>query len=147
MDLKRTLEQMASEFAPVLKEKDMDCRLSLPPELSAVCDPDKMARVFDNLLSNAFHYGYPGSTILVEGSQEEGSVHLTFSNAGPTIPPEKHSRMFERFFRLDTSRGTRTRNAGLGLAIAKEIVEAHGGTITAESAREQIRFLLTLPAS
>ena len=147
VDLKRTLEQMASEFAPVLKEKDMDCRLSLPPELSAVCDPDKMARVFDNLLSNAFHYGYPGSTILVEGSREEGAVHLTFSNAGPTIPPEKLSRMFERFFRLDTSRGTRTGNAGLGLAIAKEIVEAHSGTITAESAREQIRFLLTLPAS
>ena len=147
VDLRRMLEQMASEFAPVLKEKDMDCRLSLPQELSAVCDPDKMARVFDNLLSNAFHYGYPGSTILVEGSREEGAVHLTFSNAGPTIPPEKLSRMFERFFRLDTSRGTRTGNAGLGLAIAKEIVEAHGGTITAESAREQIRFLLTLPAS
>ena len=147
VNLKRMLQQMASEFAPVLKEKEMDCRLSLPPELSAVCDPDKMARVFDNLLSNAFHYGYPGSTILVEGSQEKGAVHLTFSNAGPTIPPEKLSRMFERFFRLDASRGTRTGNAGLGLAIAKEIVEAHGGTITAESAREQIRFLLTLPAS
>ena len=53
--------------------------------------------------------------------------------------------MFERFFRLDPSRGTRTGNAGLGLAIAKEIVEAHGGTIAAESQGEQVEFTVTLP--
>ena len=70
---------------------------------------------------------------------------LTFSNAGRTIPPEKLERMFEQFFRLDSSRGTGSGNAGLGLAIAREIVEAHGGAIYARSADEQIIFTVLLP--
>ena len=77
--------------------------------------------------------------------QEKGHVTITFRNAGATIPPEKLSRMFEQFFRLDTSRASRTGNAGLGLAIAREIVNAHGGAITAKSAQEQILFTVTLP--
>ena len=144
-DLKRMLEQMCSEFGPVLAQRQITCVLKLPGELRAVCDPDKMARVFDNLLNNACHYAYPNSTLHVHAWQEAGQVTITFHNAGATIPPEKLSRMFEQFFRLDTSRGTRTGNAGLGLAIAKEIVEAHGGTIAAQSAREQITFTVTLP--
>ena len=144
-DLKRMLEQMCSEFAPVLAEHRLGCRLSLPEGLHAVCDADKMARVFDNLLSNACHYAYPGTDLEAEGRMEGDRVVLTFRNAGAHIPPEKLARMFERFFRLDPSRGTRTGNAGLGLAIAKEIVEAHGGTIAAESQGEQVEFTVTLP--
>ena len=145
VDLKRMLEQMCSEFEPVLAQRRMSCVLKLPGELRAHCDPDKMARVFDNLLNNACHYAYPDSTLHVHAWQEEDQVTITFHNAGATIPPEKLARMFEQFFRLDTSRSTRTGNAGLGLAIAKEIVEAHGGAITAQSAREQITFTVTLP--
>ena len=144
-DLKRMLEQMCSEFGPVLAQRGMTCRLDLPGELRAVCDPDKMARVFDNLLNNACHYAYPNSVLRVAARAEGAQIVLTFRNAGPTIPPEKLSRMFEQFFRLDASRGTRTGNAGLGLAIAKEIVEAHGGTITARSEREEVLFTVTLP--
>lgn len=144
-DLKRMLEQMCSEFAPVLAEHRLGCRLSLPEGLHAVCDADKMARVFDNLLSNACHYAYPGTDLEAQGRMEGDRVVLTFRNAGAHIPPEKLARMFERFFRLDPSRGTRTGNAGLGLAIAKEIVEAHGGTIAAESQGEQVEFTVTLP--
>ena len=146
VDLKRMLEQVCSEFEPVLQEKGMHCVLSLPPHLFAVCDADKLARVFDNLLNNACHYGYPGATIHVAGQEEEGMIVLTFRNAGPTIPADKLERMFEQFFRLDPSRGSGTGNAGLGLAIAKEIVEAHGGTIRAQSADEEVTFTVTLPA-
>ena len=145
-DLKRMLEQMCSEFEPVLREHQLTCELALEEGLRAVCDPDKLARVFDNLLNNACHYAYPGSTLYVEGRREAGKAVLTFRNAGPHIPPEKLERMFERFFRLDAARGTRTGNAGLGLAIAREIVEAHGGTITARSEGEQVEFTVTLPA-
>ena len=77
--------------------------------------------------------------------EADAQVTITFQNAGATIPPEKLSRMFEQFFRLDPSRGSHTGNAGLGLAIAKEIVEAHGGAITAQSAQEQVVFTVTLP--
>lgn len=144
-DLKRMLEQMCSEFVPILGRRGMTCALDLPAELRAVCDPNKMARVFDNLFNNACHYAYPGSVLRIAARTEGGQVVLTFCNAGPTIPPEKLSRMFEQFFRLDTSRGTNTGNAGLGLAIAREIVEAHGGTITAQSAQEQVIFTVMLP--
>ena len=144
-DLRRMLEQMCSEFGPVLAGRQMRCELDLPQELRIVCDPDKMARVMDNLLNNACHYAYPGSTVYVRAWEEEKRVCMTFRNAGATIPPEKLTRMFEQFFRLDASRGTRTGNAGLGLAIAKEIVEAHGGTIAAQSAEEQVVFTVVLP--
>ena len=145
VDLKRLLEQMCSEFGPVLARRQMTCALDLPGELRLICDPDKMARVFDNLLNNACHYAYPGSTLYVKAWEADAQVTITFQNAGATIPPEKLSRMFEQFFRLDPSRGSHTGNAGLGLAIAKEIVEAHGGAITAQSAQEQVVFTVTLP--
>ena len=144
-DLRRMLEQMCSEFGPVLAGRQMRCELDLPQELRIVCDPDKMARVMDNLLNNACHYAYPGSTVYVRAWEEEKRVCMTFRNAGATIPPEKLARMFEQFFRLDASRGTRTGGAGLGLAIAREIVEAHGGTIAAQSAEEQVVFTVVLP--
>ena len=144
-DLRRMLEQMCSEFGPVLAGRQMRCELDLPQELRIVCDPDKMARVMDNLLNNACHYAYPGSTVYVRAWEEEKRVCMTFRNAGATIPPEKLTRMFEQFFRLDASRGIRTGNAGLGLAIAREIVEAHGGTIAAQSAEEQVVFTVVLP--
>lgn len=146
VDLKRMLEQLCSEFEPVFARSELKYRLDLPENFRVVCDPDKMARVFDNLLNNACHYAYPASLIRVEGRLAQGQAVLTFTNAGATIPPEKLSRMFERFFRLDSSRGTRTGNAGLGLAIAKEIVEAHGGIIAADSREEQVIFTVSLPA-
>jgi two-component system sensor histidine kinase VanS len=78
---------------------------------------------------------------------EQSHHHITvrIENHGKTIPPEKLDRIFEQFFRLDTSRSSSTGGSGLGLAIAKEIVELHKGTITAESANEHITFTVTLP--
>lgn len=146
-DLTRMLEQVVSEFGPMLAEKDLTCRTDLPPRMEYPCDPDKMARVFDNLLRNACHYSYPGTQVTIRAEQSPDELLLTFENHGRTIPPEKLERLFEQFYRLDESRATRTGGAGLGLAIAKEIVELHGGSINAESADEQIRFLVHLPLS
>ena len=70
---------------------------------------------------------------------------MNIKNRGKTISPEKLSRIFEQFFRLDSSRASATGGAGLGLAIAKEIVERHGGSIRAESADETIVFTVELP--
>ena len=144
-DLTRMLEQVASEFAPQFAEKDLRCELELPPRLAYDCDPDKLARVFDNLLRNAFHYSFPGSTVRIAGRREEDAVVLTFTNEGRTIPAEKLERIFDQFFRLDSSRATRTGGAGLGLAIAKEILALHGGTIRAASADNRITFTVRLP--
>lgn len=144
VDLTRMLEQIVSEFQPIFAEKGLQCSLDLPQKLTYNCDPDKLARVFDNLLRNASYYSLPDSTVEIIGRLAEGEIVLTFSNAGKTIPQEKLDRIFEQFFRLDSSRATRTGGAGLGLAIAKEIVELHGGTIRADSAGERIVFTLRL---
>lgn len=147
VDLKRLLEQVASEFEPVFREKELTCTLDLPAELRCEGDPDKLARVFDNLLRNAEHYSFPHTEVQIRAEQGEDSVTLQFTNAGRTIPPEKLDRLFEQFFRLDSSRGTSAGGAGLGLAIARQIVQAHGGSIRAESADNTITFTVTLPAA
>lgn len=145
VDLSRMLQQVVSEFEPMLAEEQLTCTLDLPPRMDYPCDPDKLARVFDNLLRNACHYSTPGTEVQISGAETGASIVLSFHNEGRTIPPEKLERIFEQFFRLDSSRATRTGGAGLGLAIAKEIVELHGGTISARSWDNQVEFQVTLP--
>ena len=145
VDLSRMLQQVVSEFEPMLAEEQLTCALDLPARMDYPCDPDKLARVFDNLLRNACHYSTPGTNVQISGAETDTSIVLTFHNEGRTIPPEKLERIFDQFFRLDSSRATRTGGAGLGLAIAKEIVELHGGTISARSWDNQVEFQVTLP--
>ena len=106
-----------------------------------------MQRVFDNLIRNAVNYSYSGTEIILEMSVLQGIVRICVKNHGRTIPPEKLSHIFEQFFRVDASRASATGGAGLGLAIAKEIVELHGGKILAESAQETIAFTVELPGA
>ena len=145
VDLSRMLQQVVSEFEPMLAEEQLTCTLDLPARMDYPCDPDKLARVFDNLLRNACHYSTPGTNVQISGAETDTSIVLSFHNEGRTIPPEKLERIFDQFFRLDSSRATRTGGAGLGLAIAKEIVELHGGTISAQSWDNQVEFQVTLP--
>ena len=147
VNLRRVLEQITFEFGPILAEKRMTWNLQLASDVRLACDPDKMERVLDNLFRNAVNYGYPDTEISVTMEQCDGCILVRVKNHGRTIPPEKLSHIFEQFFRLDAARSTSTGGAGLGLAIAKEIVELHGGTITAESADESVVFTVTLPAA
>ena len=145
MNLTRLLEQSTFEFAPVLAEKQLTWRLQLTPDVPLHCDPDKLQRVFDNLFRNAVNYSYPGTEISVCLTRYVGGVRVLVQNRGATIPEEKLTRIFSQFFRLDTARRSDTGGAGLGLAIAKEIVERHGGSIQAQSADESIQFTVLLP--
>lgn len=145
VSLTRLLEQTAFEFEPAMQEKGLTWKLSLEPDVSLLCDGEKLSRVFDNLFRNAVNYSYPDTEIALSLKKESGRVLVEVKNRGRTIPPEKLSRLFEQFFRLDASRGTATGGAGLGLAIAKQIVEKHGGSIRAESAEESVCFTVELP--
>lgn len=147
VDLTRMLEQTCSEFEPSFAEKQLRYTLELPPQMPCECDPDKLARVFDNLLRNANFYSFPDTEIRVSGEETRGLITLRFENSGPTIPREKLDRIFEQFFRLDSSRSSASGGAGLGLAIAKEIVRLHGGSICAASEDNRIVFTVTLPRS
>ena len=144
-DLGRMLEQLASEFLPILGEKDLTWEARIAPGVELLCDRDKLQRVLDNLIRNAVSYSYPGTAITLTMAREGDEAVLTVQNHGRTIPPEKLERIFQQFYRVDTSRSSSTGGAGLGLAIAKEIVELHGGSIRAESESESITFTVRLP--
>lgn len=145
INLTRMLEQLVYEFKPMLLEKNLKCELDIPPNIMIKIDANKMQRVFDNLLRNAVNYSFDNGTIYIAVKQDENNLHIKFTNCGNTIPKEKLERIFEQFYRLDTARSSRSVGAGLGLAIAKEIVELHNGTITAESKDETIEFEVILP--
>lgn len=140
VNLTRLLEQLAYEFKPMLSGKDLVCMLDAAPDIMIKCDVDKMQRVFDNLLRNAVNYSFEKGEITIRVTQEGRNVHIVFSNQGNTIPPDRLERIFEQFYRLDSARSSRSGGAGLGLAIAKKIVESHGGRITARSENETIEF-------
>lgn len=145
LNISRMLEQIVSEFEPVLAEKELRWQTKIAPDVRLTCDVDKMQRVFDNLIRNAVNYSYCGTEISLDMAVREGMAQICVKNHGRTIPPEKLSHIFEQFFRVDASRASATGGAGLGLAIAKEIVELHGGCIRAESMEETIVFTVELP--
>lgn len=144
VNLTRLLEQLTYEFKPMLLEKNLECRLEIAPDTMICCDVDKIQRVFDNLLRNAVNYSFENTEIRIAAAQAGENISLEFINHGNTIPEEKLERIFRQFYRLDAARGSGG-GAGLGLAIAKEIVELHGGAITAASADEVISFRVVLP--
>ncbi len=119
----------------------MTCRLHAAPDMMLRCDANKMQRVFDNLLRNAVFYGDENSAIDITATQDDASTAIQFVNRGETIPEDRLVRIFEQFYRLDAARGTNHGGAGLGLAIAKEIVERHAGQLSAQSENEQTTLI------
>lgn len=136
------LEQIAYEFRPLLAEKQLTYRLELEKDVHLVCDVDKLSRVFDNLLRNAINYSYEQGEIVIAMRCKGEEAEIVFTNPGKTIPLEKRNHIFEQFFRMESARGTKTGGAGLGLAIAREIIRTHGGELVCESENEQIHFIL-----
>ena len=146
MDLSIFLEQIADENYAMLQKKGMTCAVDAQEGLMIKGDPDKLARVFENLLRNAVAYGSENTQILIQARGGHGRTTIVFTNEGPQIPQKKLEMIFERFYRADDSRSSKTGGSGLGLAIAKQVVELHGGTITAASDRKNTRFIVTFPA-
>lgn len=146
LDLSMMLEQIADELYAVLKEKNLRCDVQIDDTLMIYGDADKLARVFDNLLRNAIAYCDKGTAIRIQAKERHQEIEIVVANEGEKIPEEELSAIFEKFYRVDGSRSSKTGGAGLGLAIAKEIVELHHGTIRAESDEWETRFIVTLPA-
>ncbi|MBC2425529.1 sensor histidine kinase, partial [Clostridium beijerinckii] len=143
IDLYYMLVQMTDEFYPVLSAHGNTIKLDANEDLTVYGDSVKLARVFNNILKNAISYSYPDTEIIVGAKAIDASVQITFCNHGKTIPASKLDAIFDKFFRLDETRATNTGGAGLGLAIAKEIITLHGGSIIAESENEITTFFMT----
>ena len=139
------LQQMADEFYPMLTPQEKQVSVNVPDGLTLWGDADKLARVFNNILKNAIAYSYENSVIDISAKQQDKNIVITFTNQGNPIPQAKLETIFEKFYRLDSARSTNTGGAGLGLAIAQEIVTAHDGTISVESNTENTTFTVKLP--
>ncbi len=145
IDLGLMLSQMTEEFYPMFKAKNLKCRIDVNEKIMMFADADKIARVFDNLLKNAVSYSYENSTIIIGARKRNGYVIVKFRNRCDEIPKENLDRLFEKFYRLDSSRASATGGSGLGLAISKQIVELHGGTLKAKSSTDHTDFIVILP--
>lgn len=147
-DMVQLLEQLVIDFHLQAEEKGMALNVYASTEKIAMWgDTDKLVRVFSNLISNALKYGNDGNEIAIELEQKDKEwVHIQIKNDGEPIPNEALEQLFERFYRAETSRSQEFASTGLGLAIAKSIVELHHGKIYAETSEEWTSFIVELPS-
>lgn len=144
IDLYYMLVQMTDEFYPQLAAKGKQTVIHAPEDLTVFGDPDKLARVFNNIMKNAAAYSENNTIIEINAGLKGDMVSIEFKNTG-SIPKDKLTTIFEKFYRLDTARSSEKGGSGLGLAIAKEIVIAHGGRIYADSDEKYTTFTVELP--
>ena len=145
INLNLMLEQIADDFYPTLKEMNKKINFTSDEKTILYADPDKLSRVFNNLIKNAVNYSKENTDIDISILNKENQATVKITNKGKQIPKEKLDKIFEKFYRLDSSRTSKTGGSGLGLAIAKEMVELHGGRIYAESDMKETTFSVILP--
>ncbi len=134
------------DMRPMVESRGMDLAVQVASDLPSVfVDARQIGHVFSNLISNAVAHSKPGDEILIAAHPQNGNVRFSVTDHGPGIPAEHQARLFERFFRVP---GSDPRGAGLGLAIAREIVAAHGGQIGVNSLPGLgAEFYFVLPAA
>ncbi|MFM9278440.1 sensor histidine kinase [Paenibacillus jiagnxiensis] len=148
IDVFQLLDQLLFEFEPIAQENGIHIVKEIGDSpVIALMDSGKIARAIDNLLMNALKYSVkPGTVrILMKSSHEQ--IHIEIENKGNPITQEQEHKLFERFYKVDHSRsseGIQT-GAGLGLSIARNIIELHGGTLTLNHKKNIFEFTLTLP--
>lgn len=149
VDLCALLSEVAEQMAPMAERKSVHLQTLCVPELAAQADQDRLKQVLLNLVDNAIRYSPADGVVCLQGGagHSPGMVSVQVSDKGPGIPPDDLPHIFDRFYRGDASRARVTGNAGLGLSIARAIVEAHGGSISVQSTPgEGAYFTIALPA-
>ena len=146
IDLNQLLEQLTASFELEGQHRGIEISSKVVPNpLMIEADPEKLGRVFNNLVANAFKYGNGASYIRVDARQRADKVEVTVANDGTPIPAQSLDHLFERFYRAEASRSRATGGTGLGLAIVKSIVDLHHGTVTVTSDENETAFVVTLP--
>jgi two-component system, OmpR family, sensor histidine kinase BaeS len=131
---------------PTLERAGLQVVLEVPDRLPARANADHLAQVLGNLISNAARYTPRGGTVTVRAERRPADLLVSVANTGESIPREDLDRVFERFYRVEKSRDRARGGAGIGLAIVKQLVEAGGGRVGAESRDGTTRFWFSLPA-
>ncbi len=148
-DAAKVIQATASTFALAAEAREISLVLQVADDLPPVlADPDRLAQVLRNLLSNALRHTPPGGQISISARAAEGTVEIAVADTGEGIRPEDLPHVFDRFWRADRSRARETGGSGLGLAIARHLVQAHGGEMGVESKVGQgSRFWFSLPVA
>jgi two-component system phosphate regulon sensor histidine kinase PhoR len=148
VQLKEIINQVAVTFQPQAQQKSLTLTVEIPVELPSISgDPDLLAQVLTNLVDNSIKYTLPGGQVLIRATTYRDNVQVEVKDTGIGIPPEDLPRVFERFYRVEKARARELGGIGVGLAIVKHIIKAHGGSIKAESIPNQgSSFKVTLPA-
>lgn len=146
LNLVQLVEQMTEEFYPLFQEENLECHVRCNVSvLELEVDGELIARAVQNLLSNAIKYGKDGKHVYVELEQLSGEVQIRVTNFGLVIPKDSIDHLFDKFYRVESSRNMTTGGTGLGLNIAQEIVKLHGGTIQVSSGIQGTCFTIALP--
>jgi len=145
LDLAATIRMAVDLARPAIRAAGLELDVDLPDALPARGDPDQLAQVVGNLLQNAVRYTPAGGQISVRAERRPADVLVSVANSGDGIPAADLPHVFERFYRVDKSRDQASGGAGIGLAIVRQIVEAAGGAVGAESRDGMTRFWFSLP--
>ncbi|WP_456276286.1 sensor histidine kinase [Bacillus sp. AK128] len=146
INIAEILTQLSVQFRIQLSSAQMECRLYIPEnQILVFADGDQLASVFENLISNAIKYGADGRYVDLYVTETNHHVQIEVVNYGSTISSLDLPFIFERFYRAEKSRSDSDKSSGLGLAIAKGIIELHEGTIQVQSDVERTVFTVTLP--
>ncbi|WAA12979.1 sensor histidine kinase [Fervidibacillus halotolerans] len=133
-DINELIKRICGNFQGLAEEKGISIEFKEPSvSIVAVLDPDRMTEVLVNLIGNALKWTPPSGKVTITAEKEKGMAKIAVSDTGPGIKKEHLEFIFDRFFKADKSRKREDAGTGLGLSIAKGFVEAHGGTIQAES--------------
>lgn len=147
LELNAMLEQIGASFELEANKKGMEINTILPDSpVKIEANPEKLARVFNNLITNALKYGSDGKNIYLQLTKvDEKEIEIRISNDGEPIPEKSLRQVFDRFYRVESSRSKETGGTGLGLAIAQSIIELHHGYIYVESNKNLTSFIMRLP--
>ncbi|HLA08634.1 MAG TPA: ATP-binding protein [Anaerolineales bacterium] len=145
----RLVQEVVPLYRYQTQKKNISLELDLASPLSTLeADPGRMTQVLTNILDNALRHTPEGGAIVLSARQRDEQIEITIQDSGPGLPREELERIFERFYRTDSSRQREDGGSGLGLAIAKSIVQAHGGQVSAESeAGRGLKVIITLPGT
>lgn len=144
IDLSLLLDQLVEECYPMLQEKNNQIKVKKTESLLYQGDGNLLARALGNLIKNAINYSYNNTDIIIDLKRKKSNIEIIIKNKGDKIPDYKIDKLFDKFYRGDNARSSKTGGAGIGLAIAKEIVEKHGGTIRIKNDDEYIIFIVSL---
>lgn len=150
VDVQALIGATADRLRPQFGDKGVELVLEIPAGLPPMLvDADRIGQVLTNLLGNALQYTAAGGRVVVGARRQNGKVAVAVADSGVGIAPEHLPHVFDRFYRVDRSRARASGGTGIGLTIARHLVEAHGGTIRAESAGlgRGSTFTIVVPAA